>query len=111
VEQIRDLVMRAAGAADRDDRIAAYGRLVECFRDMACGYAYSLLGDFHLAEDAAQDAFVAAYRTLDQLRQPEAFPGWLRRIVWSACGRIACPRRHGATQTGLRFAMAWCPIP
>jgi RNA polymerase sigma factor (sigma-70 family) len=93
LEQIRDLVIRAAGAADRDDRIAAYGRLVECFRDMACGYAYSLLGDFHLAEDAAQEAFVTAYRTLDQLRQPEAFPGWFRRIVWSACGRIS---RHKA---------------
>jgi RNA polymerase sigma factor (sigma-70 family) len=96
VEQIRDLVICAAGAPDRSDRIAAFGRLVELFRDMACGYAYSMVGDFHLAEDAAQDAFVMAYRTLDQLRDPDAFPGWFRRIVWSACGRIGRARREPA---------------
>jgi len=88
VEPIRDLVVRAATASSEDDRINAYGHLVERFRDMACGYAYSILGDFHLAEDAAQDAFVIAYRTLNQLREPGAFPDWLRRIVWSACGRM-----------------------
>ncbi len=83
-----DLVVRAAGAIEREERIAAFGQLVESFRDMACGYAYALLGDFHLAEDAAQEAFVTAYRSLGQLRDPAAFPGWFRRIVWSACGRI-----------------------
>ncbi len=93
MEQIRELVVRAANAAVRDERIDAFGELVERFRDMACGYAYSVLGDFHLAEDAAQDAFVVAYRNLQQLRYPEAFPGWFRRIVSSACGQIS--RRKG----------------
>ena len=54
---------------------------------MACGYAWSLLGDFHLAEDAAQEAFVVAFERLGQIEQPDAFAGWFRRIVWSACGR------------------------
>jgi RNA polymerase sigma factor (sigma-70 family) len=54
---------------------------------MACGYAWSLLGDFHLAEDAAQDAFVVAFERLGQLEKPDAFAGWFRRIVWSVCGR------------------------
>ena len=31
----------------------AYGRIVQRFQDMAVGYAFSMLGDFHLAEDAA----------------------------------------------------------
>jgi RNA polymerase sigma factor (sigma-70 family) len=88
VEQIRNLVDRATNAPTRDERIAAYGQLVDRFRDMACGYAYSMLGDFHLAEDAAQEAFITAFGKLEQLRQPEAFPGWFRRIVFSACGRI-----------------------
>jgi RNA polymerase sigma factor (sigma-70 family) len=88
VEQIRELILRATAAASRDERVEAYGRVVERFRDMACGYAYSILGDFHLAEDAAQEAFVAAFAKLDQLKQPEAFAGWFRRIVWSACGRF-----------------------
>jgi len=85
-----------------DERVTAYGRLVERFRDMACGYAYSMLGDFHLAEDAAQEAFITAFGKLGQLQQPEAFPGWFRRIVWSACGRLT--RRRPAATAGLDAA-------
>jgi RNA polymerase sigma factor (sigma-70 family) len=85
--EISDLVVRATKAPLRRERLDAYGRLVERFRDMACGYAWSLLGDFHLAEDAAQEAFVVAFERLEQLEKPEAFAGWLRQIVWSACRR------------------------
>ena len=59
----------------------AYGTIVQRFADMAYGYAYAILGDFHLAEDAAQEAFVEAYYNLARLREAAAFPGWLRRIV------------------------------
>lgn len=102
MEHLRNLVDRATHAPTRDERIAAYGRLVDKFRDMACGYAYSMLGDFHLAEDAAQDAFIVAFSKLEQLRQPEAFPGWFRRIVWSACGRIQ--RREGPAAVDIEAA-------
>ena len=88
MEQTGSLASRAASASTRAQRIEAYGRLVERFRDMACGYAFSILGDFHLAEDAAQEAFVTAFEKLRELAEPDAFPGWFRRIVWSACGRI-----------------------
>jgi len=54
---------------------------------MACGCAYSIIGDFHLAEDAAQEAFIDAYRHLRDLREPAAFPGWFRRIVMKHCNR------------------------
>jgi DNA-directed RNA polymerase specialized sigma24 family protein len=36
--------------------LGASDGLVSRFRDMAVGYSYSLLRDFHLAEDAAQEA-------------------------------------------------------
>lgn len=52
------------------------------------GYAYSILRDFQLAEDAAQEAFFEAFRNLDKLREPAAFPGWFRRIVFKQCDRI-----------------------
>ena len=71
----------------------AYGRIVRRFQDMAYGYAYSLLGDFHLAEDAAQEAFVRAYRDLAALNEPAAFPGWFRRIVFKYCDRLQRGRR------------------
>ena len=41
--------------------LSAYDRIVTRFRDMAVGYGHSILGDFQLAEDAAQEAFIQAY--------------------------------------------------
>jgi len=52
----------------------AYEIIVRRFQDMAVGYGYSILRDFQLAEDAAQEAFLEAYRNLDKLREPPAFP-------------------------------------
>ena len=72
----------------REGEPEAFGVLVRRFQDMAVGYAYSILHDFHLAEDAAQEAFFEAYRTLPKLREPAAFAGWFRRIVFKQCDRI-----------------------
>ena len=60
---------------------------------MVVGYAYSLLGDFHLAEDAAQEAFLAVFQDLASLRQPGAFVPWLRTVVGKHCDRISRRRR------------------
>jgi len=94
VDQIASLVVRAAaGDVPRDERLAAFGEIVRRLQDMAYGCAYAILGDFHLAEDAAQEAFLAAYRELPNLREPKAFPGWLRRIVITQCNRQTRRRR------------------
>src|SRR5438270_8645810 len=60
---------------------------------MAYAYAYAVLGDFCLAEDAAQEAFISAWQKLSQLRQPEAFPGWFRRVVLTECNRLTRGKR------------------
>jgi RNA polymerase sigma factor (sigma-70 family) len=73
--------------------LAAFDRIVQRFQDMAVAYAYSLLGDFGAAEDAAQEAFVRAYMDLPILREPGAFPAWLRRIVFKQCDRVTRKRR------------------
>lgn len=78
---------RAADIAQMDKR-RAFNEIVRRFQDMAFGLAYSVLGDFHLAEDAAQEAFLSAWRNLDSLQNPEAFPGWLKRIVLTQCNRL-----------------------
>lgn len=74
--------------AAQDGEIAAFGELVRRFQNMAVGYAYSVLQDWHLAEDAAQEAFIEAHRVLPQLQEPHAFPAWLRRIVFKHCDRF-----------------------
>ena len=81
--EVRDLVVHAK-AGDLD----ALGALVRRFRGLAVGVAYARLGDRHLAEDAAQDAFIESFRKLGSLREPCAFAGWLRRVVLRHCDRI-----------------------
>src|SRR5262245_37212963 len=75
-------------ARAREGDAEAFSILVRRFQDMAVGYGYSILHDFQLAEDAAQEAFFEAYRTLPKLREPAAFAGWFRRIVFKQCDRI-----------------------
>ena len=73
--------------------IDAFGELVTRFQDMAYGCAYAVLGDFHLAQDAAQEAFLEAYRSLPRIEDPNAFPGWFRRIVLHRCNRLTRRKR------------------
>jgi RNA polymerase sigma factor (sigma-70 family) len=68
--------------------VGAFTEIVRRHQHLAFASAVSLLGDFHLAQDATQDAFVTAYARLDALRDPRAFPGWLRGIVRNACRRV-----------------------
>ncbi len=65
----------------------AFELLVRRFQDLAVGYAYTLLGDWQEAEDAAQEAFLAAWIGLIKLRDAAAFPGWFRRIVYTQANR------------------------
>ena len=37
------------------------------------------------AQDMLQDAFINAFRHLGQLKQPQSFAGWLRRIMINKC--------------------------
>jgi RNA polymerase sigma factor (sigma-70 family) len=87
-ESISLLVKRA-----RSGDLEAFAQLIGRFQAMAYGYAYSILGDFPLAQDATQEAFLEAHRKLDDLREPAAFPGWFRRIVFKYCDRIARGQR------------------
>ena len=75
-KELRDCVVAAQGG-DKD----AFSEVVKRCQDMAYGIAYAMLADTGLAQDAAQEAFIAAYLNLAALREPAAFPGWFRRVV------------------------------
>jgi RNA polymerase sigma factor (sigma-70 family) len=79
--------------ATSTERGRAFGQIVARFQDMAFGAAYAALGDPHLAEDAAQEAFLTAWRELENLREPDAFPGWFQRIVRTHCYRMTRGKR------------------
>jgi RNA polymerase sigma-70 factor (ECF subfamily) len=79
-----DLV-RATLAGDR----RAFGDLVRRYQTAACAAARAVVRDRHAAEDAAQEAFLAAFANLPDLRDPAAFGGWLMRIARQKALRIA----------------------
>lgn len=75
-KELRDWVA-AAQSGDKE----AFSEVVKRCQDMAYAIGYAMLGDTGLAQDAAQEAFIAAYLNLAALREPAAFPGWFRRVV------------------------------
>lgn len=80
------LIQRAARG-----ELAAFDTLVATRVDRCYRLAWSILENDADAEDATQEAFVAAWRELPRLRDLAAFDGWLNRIVANAA-RMS--RRH-----------------
>ena len=78
--------------AQKGDR-SAYNLIVKQFQDLAVGYAYSILRNFPEAEEAAQEAFIEAYLNLAKLRNPAAFGGWFKKIVFKHCDRLTRIKR------------------
>ena len=76
MKSVAELV-HAAQAGDRN----AFGELFERYRPAIVALAKRRVCNADEAEELTQDVFVQAMQKLDQLRVPEAFGGWLRRIV------------------------------
>jgi RNA polymerase sigma-70 factor, ECF subfamily len=76
----RELVILARGG-DHD----AFARLVAGSIGRLNAIARLILHDYALAEDAVQDAFVDAWRSLPGLRDPEKFQAWLTRLLVRSC--------------------------
>lgn len=86
--ELRALVLRACSAKELADRNAAFDRLVVLLQDFAVGAAYAYIRDIGLAQDAAQESFTIAWRQLHQLKDPNLFVAWLKRIIASRCHRV-----------------------
>jgi RNA polymerase sigma-70 factor (ECF subfamily) len=67
-------------AATRAGDRGAFSELVRRYERAARGICLAVLHDEHLASDAAQDAFVAAYRRIGKLRDAALFGSWLLAI-------------------------------
>ena len=79
----------------RDGDPAAFRLLVERHRPMARARAARLCPQPDDADDAVQDAFLQAFISLDRLRDPDRFAGWLGGIVANVCRA----QRRGAPLT------------
>jgi RNA polymerase sigma-70 factor (ECF subfamily) len=89
-----ELVERARRGDD-----AAFGTLVDRHRTSVFRAALAALGSREDAEEVAQEAFVAAYRHLQDFREDASFKTWLLSITW----RKALTRRRNVKSWLRRF--------
>jgi len=96
-EAVQDLVIRArAGDRDAFSQLAArtIGRLTTVAR--------MILRDEYAAQDAVQETFIEAWRSLPGLRDPDKFEAWSRRLLVRACFKSGRRnRRTGAIEIRL----------
>jgi RNA polymerase sigma-70 factor, ECF subfamily len=59
----------------------AFDDLIGRYQRQAVAVSYRLLGNSQDALEVTQDAFLKAFSSLSTLQKPEAFGGWLMRIV------------------------------
>jgi RNA polymerase sigma-70 factor (ECF subfamily) len=55
--------------------------IIRRYQDLVYATAFQILRDRTLAEDVAQETFVAAFQSLQDLRTESSFPPWLRKIA------------------------------
>jgi RNA polymerase sigma-70 factor (ECF subfamily) len=76
----RELIQRARRGDD-----VAFTHLHDLYRLLVFNVCLRMLGNRALAEDAAQEAFIAAWLNIRQLRG-DNFRAWLMTITRNACG-------------------------
>jgi len=112
-----DLVLRA-----RRGDPAAFGELVDRHRGAVYRAALAALGSPADAEDAAQDAFLLAYRRLHSFRGEASFKTWLLTITWhqsinrrrsltSVLRRLVVPKTEDEAEAAMAGLASSAPSP
>ncbi len=103
----RDLIQRAM-AGDHD----AFSELTRGVIGRLYAAALLILRDEARAEDATQEALVAAWRDLSALRDPDRFDAWIHRLLARSCYREARRgRRRWAVEMEVRPSQTVEPDP
>ena len=65
--------------------MAALGGIVRRHQDKVLSLSYRVLGDWHRAEDVAQETFLRVHRAAKNYKPKAKFTTWLYRIVVNLC--------------------------
>jgi RNA polymerase sigma-70 factor (ECF subfamily) len=91
---MKEKTMTSAGSAKEDSSLvrafqrgdrAAFDRLVMKHKDKLFNMCYWFLGDYHEANEAAQEIFIKVFRSLNKFRFESAFFTWFYRIAVNTC--------------------------
>ena len=81
----------------------SFSRLCERYYPALVAIAYARLSDRDLAEDAAQEALLTAFRDITRVKKPERFAGWLAAI----CRNIALDMARFGVTSNCIGPFAW----
>jgi RNA polymerase sigma-70 factor (ECF subfamily) len=76
----------------------AFDILVGRYRKSMYRLARAMTQDHDAADDLSQEAFVQAYRRIRQLKKPESFGPWLRKILVNVCIRHSAKAVHASLE-------------
>jgi len=65
--------------------MSALGDIARKHQDKVLSLSYRVLGDWHRAEDVAQETFLRVYRAANHYKPKAKFTTWLYRIVINLC--------------------------
>jgi RNA polymerase sigma-70 factor (ECF subfamily) len=85
----------------QDGQASAFQTVYALYRPAALRTAHHIIGEEDLAEDAVQEAFIRAFRSIRALRRPEAFANWFHRMVVHAA---VYQLRHHPQEVSLSLA-------
>jgi RNA polymerase sigma-70 factor (ECF subfamily) len=98
-----DEELRLVAASQQGD-VDAFNQLVRLYESRVFNLCYRMLGDRESAADAAQEAFISAYRNLNRFRGG-SFRSWLFRIATNLCYDVLRARKRKPA-TSLDAALA-----
>jgi RNA polymerase sigma-70 factor (ECF subfamily) len=88
---------KEAIAASKNGDVNSFNWLVATYERQVYNLALSMLGNSHDAEDATQDAFLSAYRSIRRFKGG-SFKPWICRIAANSCiDKMRYRKRHPAS--------------
>lgn len=72
---------RKHGDAEQQRRKVRFEEWVDAFAGSLYALAYRLCGDRELADELVQETYYQAWKSMDQLHEPEKADAWLRQIL------------------------------
>ena len=76
----QELIQRCRGGDE-----AAFGELIDEYKNLVYGLVYRLVADRSQADDLAQEVFLRIYRGLPYFRAESRLATWIYRIVQNVC--------------------------
>ncbi len=85
----------------KDGDREAFNALMEKYQNIMFGMAYNLLSDYQDAEDAVQETFIKAYKSISSFKGDSAFTTWLYVICRNSCNDILRKRQKHSAVTSI----------